>query len=99
MKTILVVIGLLICSPALACDSFESCMEWKDGWVYTQGMPERAEQLARYNIVYLKAIAYKLDEISKNRNEIVYLGCADGYFYPVLLPEDRKVSMSRVCND
>lgn len=65
MKLTLLFICLMVnCSEALACDSYESCVESKTektdaGWVI-----EREANIEEL----LRGIAYKLDEISKKLN-------------------------------
>lgn len=67
---------LLLPSPAMACESYEECMgdasSFSDGVTFGRGnfaTPAQSNQT-----MFLKAIAYKLDEISKklDKQEVKY---------------------------
>lgn len=61
---IVVIVAMLVigfmCGRAWACDSFDECMEHTSG-----AIPSAQGADSFYEQEYLKAIAYKLDEISK----------------------------------
>ena len=62
MKTLFLISLLLISSPALSCDSFEECMDLQKQYENRYG------QATDYPLQ--KAIAYKLDEISKKLDNL-----------------------------
>ena len=61
---VLVVLMLFVCSVAQACSSFEECMGDKSYQIEENGRSLNLKQI--HSSYLLRAIAYKLDEISKN---------------------------------
>lgn len=74
MKYLILILLLLIPSIASACESYEECMEFQKTitdpingdyiWDWKTGLPAGYVDEGKEGI-YLKAIAFKLDEISK----------------------------------
>lgn len=57
------ILSLLLCTPVMACESYEGCLNSGDNYAgHTQGEIPSLEAVA--SAEYLKAIAFKLDEIS-----------------------------------
>jgi hypothetical protein len=64
MRHIIIAALLLTSAPAMACESYEECMETGDNYAGRRIGPIASLQEIK-SAEYLKAIAYKLDEISK----------------------------------
>lgn len=68
----LVLLLLFWTNTAMACDSYEECMKVKDDWVWVVGNGKRYKDPVKVypsDARVLKAIAFKLDEISKKLGE------------------------------
>lgn len=94
-------IGIIIGACAMkvfACESYEECMELGDKWASKDKLSDKQwkSMIAGIDYAHLKAIAYKLDEISKKLgNE------KDGTeYYPENAKNpDEKIYVKQMCGD